>query len=65
MGCQDFGFEGRSSGFYFRFEKIISNLGTTQPEDCSNLEAYTREMEEEVIRKVEKLEAMGWEAYPG
>jgi hypothetical protein len=37
MGCQDFRFEDGSSSFYFRFEKIISNLGTTRPEDCGNL----------------------------
>lgn len=40
-------------------------LGTAIPDIADRVEAYTRELEVEVMGKVEKLEALGWEAYPG
>lgn len=40
-------------------------LGAADPDIADRVEAYTREMEGEVMRKVEKLEAVGWEVYPG
>jgi hypothetical protein len=37
VSCQDFRYKGFGFGFYFGFEKMISNLRTTQPKDCGNL----------------------------
>lgn len=40
-------------------------LGSSNSDVADRIETYMQEMEGEVMAKVEKLEMVGWEVYPG